>query len=550
MDTSTRGARGGATGFSIAELLVSVIIAAIAFAALVPVFVQAQKSQSFDRVRVTAMSVAQDRIEKIRELDYDLITAENLSRPSDTATWLYASEFGPTWTSDGGRVYQVSYAVDEIANAQSDLPYKRVTVRVDWSPPPAQTAGATGTGVELRTFIYQQYAGPQIVDLSFLPAPVVPEPEESGQLNPQLLTWSEASSGPLILRIAALVNPWDATGVSFVKFAGYGAGNDLVLDEGHVQAVGGQYFVDWAPRTDGSDDGVYRFEATAYSTLGGYAGNTYSEELRLESGPPAAPTGLAAQPGDSVVNLTWAEASRDVVGYEIWKWQGAEAPARVGDQSIPDNAWKDTAVVNGTTYSYYVVAVDWRGGRSLASIAVQATPGESADTTSPPTPLVTSTPTAKKAVLSWLDVADTPVGGLPTSGTSHYWVYRDDGQAVRVESPKLPGASVGFAEDISADHTYTVTSVDLVGNESATSAPVSVRHTVPSWTLTVTSNKVADLTVRDSTGKQVGFKANSKLLVLTLEEGTYYVSALRGVTPQGPVPQVLDRDGVVVNFTF
>src|SRR5674476_559332 len=56
MNTSVR-ARHGARGFSFVELLVTIIIAAIAFAAMVPVFVQAQKSNSSDNARNLALSV-------------------------------------------------------------------------------------------------------------------------------------------------------------------------------------------------------------------------------------------------------------------------------------------------------------------------------------------------------------------------------------------------------------------------------------------------------------------------------------------------------------
>ena len=130
-----------ADGFSFVELLVTIIIAGVAFAAMVPLFVQAGKQQSSDRVRVTALNVAQDRIEKIRQLDYDLITAENLARTENSGDWLYASEFGPQFTTAGGRAYDVFYDVAEVEDDASKLLLDRCMLYLK-NPPPEDWDGA------------------------------------------------------------------------------------------------------------------------------------------------------------------------------------------------------------------------------------------------------------------------------------------------------------------------------------------------------------------------------------------------------------------------
>ncbi|HEX5640785.1 MAG TPA: prepilin-type N-terminal cleavage/methylation domain-containing protein, partial [Thermoleophilia bacterium] len=137
------------SGLTLIELLVTIIIAGIAFVAIVPVVVQAVQAGQGDRARALALSVAQDRVEKIRQLDYDLITAGNLGRTSNTTHWLYSAEFGPTATT-AGRDYAVAYAVEELIDDGGKKLYKRVTVAVTWGDPASQPDIDGAQGVTLR----------------------------------------------------------------------------------------------------------------------------------------------------------------------------------------------------------------------------------------------------------------------------------------------------------------------------------------------------------------------------------------------------------------
>ena len=89
-------------GFSMVELLVTVVLAGIIFAAMVPVFANALKETSRDNFRVTATNIAQDRIEKIRMLNFADITADNLNSSS-----FADNEFGTSFTTVNGKTYTV-----------------------------------------------------------------------------------------------------------------------------------------------------------------------------------------------------------------------------------------------------------------------------------------------------------------------------------------------------------------------------------------------------------------------------------------------------------
>ncbi len=62
-------------GFSMVELLFTVVLAGIIFAAMVPFFANALKRTSGDELRVDATNIAQDRIEQVRLLPYVDITS-------------------------------------------------------------------------------------------------------------------------------------------------------------------------------------------------------------------------------------------------------------------------------------------------------------------------------------------------------------------------------------------------------------------------------------------------------------------------------------------
>jgi prepilin-type N-terminal cleavage/methylation domain-containing protein len=132
MNTSI-SARRVTRGFSLVELLVTVVLAGIVFAAMVPVFASALKKTTGDNLRVTAVNIAQDRIEKIRQLPYPDIVAVSASPAAmpnlyNTAFPTTAPGiFKPTYTPVGSsKTYYIDYSVAEFPT------YKDITVRVRW----------------------------------------------------------------------------------------------------------------------------------------------------------------------------------------------------------------------------------------------------------------------------------------------------------------------------------------------------------------------------------------------------------------------------------
>ena len=154
---------------SAVELFVTIVIAAIAFAAIVPVVVQALQAGQGDRARALALSVAQDRIEKVREVGYEELTTANLEDPDFSPVanlegpGVHAGLFGPTTTEVDGttdRVFDVTYDVKEVPVSLTDarIAFKTVTVTVNWRGAPYPHKS-----VSLSTVVYRQSAGPRII---------------------------------------------------------------------------------------------------------------------------------------------------------------------------------------------------------------------------------------------------------------------------------------------------------------------------------------------------------------------------------------------------
>ena len=123
---ATVRAKRAACGFSMVELLVTIVLAGIIFAAMVPVFANGLKETSRDNFRVTATNIAQDRIEKVRMLNFVDITADNLNSSS-----FADNQFGTTFTTVNGKQYTVENYF--VADAQK---YKTIRVTVGWGPNP------------------------------------------------------------------------------------------------------------------------------------------------------------------------------------------------------------------------------------------------------------------------------------------------------------------------------------------------------------------------------------------------------------------------------
>jgi prepilin-type N-terminal cleavage/methylation domain-containing protein len=103
-------------GFSLVELLVTITLAGIIFAAMVPFFANALHATSRNNARNDAQDIAADRIEQVRLLPYHDITQSNLNIPPSSD--FGDGRFGVDYATASGATYSVSYEVQELDDAE------------------------------------------------------------------------------------------------------------------------------------------------------------------------------------------------------------------------------------------------------------------------------------------------------------------------------------------------------------------------------------------------------------------------------------------------
>ncbi len=479
---------------------------------MVPLFVQAAGKGSEDRAKTVAVNIAQDKLERIRTLDYDEIVADSAT-PASTPN-LYnpsfsAGQFGPTVTTQVGSAsknFTVDYGVTEVKPTGSTtgvLAYKQVTVTVTW----LGSGSAAGRRVVLRTNITRQDSGPQITNLAVTPLASDVDHEgsyihtsASSATTVTLTATISAADRQRVGRVEFRINRVGGTG-SYTSTVSYNAANS--------EHVNGVFTTTWTVAA-GAPDGTYTFSAVAYTgstlvgptpaptpspspTLGivaGQPGNVWQLTFALDKGAPGTVivSGVAGVGGAS---LSWAAPSdTDIDHYDVFRKEASSTTwptdpyAAAGALST---FFIDRGVVAGTAYEYRVQVVDTFGLRSANSNVVALTPlVSSADKTAPTAPAsLAATAQGPNVRLTWAAASD-PSGavGEPVTGVFAYQIYRD-GSLLATVGPgqtsynDVPGWST-------SPRSYYLKAVDGALNTSAASAAVTATTgTAQNYSLTV-----------------------------------------------------------------
>jgi chitodextrinase len=245
---------------------------------------------------------------------------------------------------------------------------------------------------------------------------------------------------------------WSASADASGTVAGY----DVYRDGAMVATLSGTSYSD----TGLTDATAYSYSVDAFDTTGDTSAQSAPATVTTpDTEPPSVPAGLKLTLAATSINLSW-NASADnagVSGYKIYR-NGSFLAA------TPSPAYSDTAVTQGSTYSYTVAAYDAAGNASAQSAAkVLAFP----DTTPPTRPAnLTLTPATTSIALKWTASTD-------NVGVTGYKVYRGSTLIATVKGSVTTYANTGLKAKTT--YSYHVVALDAAGNLSAASPTATAK---------------------------------------------------------------------------
>lgn len=209
----------------------------------------------------------------------------------------------------------------------------------------------------------------------------------------------------------------------------------------------------------------YRVKACLGTSCSGYVYLIGVSSASGDTTAPTTPTGLTAtSTSASQIILNWTASTDNVgvTGYKIY---------RNGSYlfTITTPNLTETSLSAGTTYSYYIKAVDAAGNESASSATVSATThssggGGGGDTTAPTTPtgLGAAPMSSSQINLTWTASTD-------NIGVTGYKIYRNGSYLFTVTTTNLTETGLTAA----TTYSYYIKAVDAAGNESGQSTTVS-----------------------------------------------------------------------------
>ncbi|MDN3496523.1 malectin domain-containing carbohydrate-binding protein [Planococcus sp. APC 4015] len=283
----------------------------------------------------------------------------------------------------------------------------------------------------------------------------------------------------------------------FVKTIDEGAGDytfTVRADDGVRVFVDGVAVINrWSYSTDASvvtvplTAGPHEISVEYYQVWGGAQLSLDYERQGGDIEAPAAPTQAVVAQDDEDLVVTWQlSTSTDTVGYNVYRGTAAGVTpvtgTKVNTVLVSSGEFVDASVTSDTTYYYVVTAVDGAGNQSGPSNEAVGMATSTPDTEAPTAPTaVAASEGDGEITLTWTASTSTDAVG--------YFVHRSLVPGAILEGAVVSGAApitgtTWVDESVNNETTYfySVTAVDLAGNDSAPSNEIVAKPRVANTT--------------------------------------------------------------------
>ncbi len=224
---------------------------------------------------------------------------------------------------------------------------------------------------------------------------------------------------------------------------------------------------------------TYYYRVTAFNNLGQ---SNFSNEANATPStppppvnPPGPPSGLTATPGVGNITLTWTPPTDNggapVTSYQIFR--GTASGSETLISATGSTTFTDTGLTPGTTYYYYVKAVN-SAGASMASNEISGTPLAPQNAPSSPQNLK-ATAGINSVNLTWTAPASN--GGATITG---YQIYRGTSAGSETLYQTVANVTTYFDQSVTSGITYyyKIKAINSVGS-STLSSEASATPTAP-----------------------------------------------------------------------
>lgn len=346
-------------GFSIMELVVAAALIAVGVTSVLVMFNSSLKTTAGSKVRALANSLMNEKMEMTRTFSYSDITATYLN-----------THLGNTVVK-GGVTFNVTYTVTNIDNPSdgsgindvNPVDYKTLRITVAWTNPSPASSISSETILNnnpLETVTYNDDTN----------APVWPN-------GGNVLTGSAQQSNPGLGDYLLWAPNWatDNKGVvGYLVYCKAPGQAEFLLAATTAPSVG------WYLDSNYTALQNYSYYVKAYDAKGNIstATNAVTINAPQDSVAPSMPTNLSAYANSSTsVVLSWTPSTDNslvINHYNIYRTHSGFAFGSTPYTTSADSPFNDYGLTTGTTYQYYIEAVDNAGNVSARTSAISVTP--------------------------------------------------------------------------------------------------------------------------------------------------------------------------------